>query len=88
MFELSSQISVGDVDLVEVDHRVTPLLDRSWYLLSITIEDLSTETAYCFPCNEWFSYSRDDCRQSRVYLDRKSENVGNRTRMSSRLSVL
>ncbi|XP_065844316.1 uncharacterized protein [Oscarella lobularis] len=71
VFEVASEKSVGYINLVQVDHNVNPLLDRSWRLESITIEDTSLKTTYHFPCNEWFSHSKDNCRQSRSFLDRK-----------------
>eukprot|EP00118_Oscarella_pearsei_P000465 m.4998 g.4998 ORF g.4998 m.4998 type:complete len:762 (+) comp11845_c0_seq1:153-2438(+) len=62
---------LGDIDLVQVDHNSVPVLDLSWFLESITIEDTSSKKAYVFPCHSWFSESKGDGRQSRAFINHK-----------------
>ncbi|XP_065834281.1 uncharacterized protein [Oscarella lobularis] len=72
VFEVKHEGSLGNqIDFIQVNHNVAYGLFVRWYVESISIEDVAAKKMYVFPCNNWFSETDGDCRQSRLLVNRR-----------------
>ena len=76
VFEVKHEGSLGNqIDFIQVNHNVAYGLFVRWYVESISIEDVAAKKMYVFPCNNWFSETDGDCRQSRLLVNRRSKYI-------------
>ncbi|KAL4239961.1 hypothetical protein ACF0H5_000758 [Mactra antiquata] len=74
-FVMSTRRHLGDLICVRIWHDDSGLLNSSWYLNKITVQDMKSGKQYSFPADSWLDYDTGDTKVDRVLNAQPYKNV-------------